>query len=388
MHFKYILWTALIMLSGKAFAQSDTKIQGNIKGLTSDSLYILSRELNRNSPQKWDTSYSENNRFSISLPITSLTELLIIPKKMVYYFAAGRKYIPSTGFIDLTVLPGDSLNIRGAINEGYLQYLVEGSSLNNRTAALRSSYKDLDKRAVSFELQMAELPEDSNRIRKSKALFSQRVHASGQISQIKKNYIQSHPLDNLSALLLLKQPINSFGDLYLKLSDSVRNGPLKDALKNQYHEYLNFIKSNDNAERLKAGSKAPEFNLSGVNGEQFHLSSLKHKTDVIVIDFWGSWCGWCIKEFPKMKSYYERYKKRITFIGIACNDTPGKWKLAVEKYALPWINVINDSVNDVSVQYGIQAYPTKIILNKDLQITGIFKGADPEFFNKLDELLH
>ncbi len=37
---------------------------------------------------------------------------------------------------------------------------------------------------------------------------------------------------------------------------------------------------------------------------------------IVVLDFWGSWCGWCIKGFPEMKKYYEKYKDRMEILGM------------------------------------------------------------------------
>ena len=47
------------------------------------------------------------------------------------------------------------------------------------------------------------------------------------------------------------------------------------------------------------GPEAPDFTLNDINGKPLTLSSLRGK--YVVLDFWGSWCIWCIKGMPKMK---------------------------------------------------------------------------------------
>lgn len=390
MNSKLLIWAASLMLPIASYAQISTQITAHIKGLNSDSVYLLTHSFNANDTPKWDTLVSEENRFVISQPLDILTELFIIPKQMIFQFPSGRKYIPPTGFVDLVLFPGDSIIIKGSISKGYLDYTVEGSVLNNKAATVRSSYKALNQRAVALEVQMANLPEDSSKARKSKELFNQRVQTTSQISRIKKNYIQLHPDDALSAFFLLKQPLSDFGDLYPTLTNPIKKGPFSSALRNQYSEFLKFIQVTKNSDRLKIGMEAPDFILAASDENKFRLSSIKNKSDIIVLDFWGSWCGWCIKEFPKMKTYYKNHKDQLTIIGVACNDTKKNWNHAVKAQLLPWINVINNESedNDVSVKYGVKAFPTKFILNKQLKIIGIYKGTDTAFFKTLDQLLN
>ena len=50
------------------------------------------------------------------------------------------------------------------------------------------------------------------------------------------------------------------------------------------------------AQDVKEGAKAPDFSAQKIDGTVFTLSSLQGK--YVVLDFWGSWCKWCIKGFP------------------------------------------------------------------------------------------
>ena len=74
---------------------------------------------------------------------------------------------------------------------------------------------------------------------------------------------------------------------------------------------------------------APDFTLNDLSGKPLTLSSLRGK--YVILDFWGSWCVWCIKGFPQMKEYYQKYAGKFEILGIDCNDPEAKWKAAVEK---------------------------------------------------------
>lgn len=131
-------------------------------------------------------------------------------------------------------------------------------------------------------------------------------------------------------------------------------------------------------------NEAPDFTLNDLSGKPLTLSSLRGK--YVILDFWGSWCGWCIKGFPRMKEYYQKYAGKFEILGIDCNDPEAKWKAAVEKYELPWLHVYNTRDSKVLEQYEIQGFPTKIIVGPDGKIVKTIIGEDPAFYTYLDEL--
>ena len=133
-----------------------------------------------------------------------------------------------------------------------------------------------------------------------------------------------------------------------------------------------------------ADLEAPEFTLNDINGQPLKLSSLRGK--YVILDFWGSWCVWCIKGFPKMKEYYQKYAGKFEILGIDCNDSEEKWKAAVAKYELPWLHVYNTDNSGVLEQYAIQGFPTKIIVGPDGKIVQTIIGEDPAFYTLLDKL--
>lgn len=139
-----------------------------------------------------------------------------------------------------------------------------------------------------------------------------------------------------------------------------------------------------NVATVQAGADAPDFTLNDLNGKPLALSSLRGK--YVVLDFWGSWCAWCIKGFPEMKEAYAKYKGKVEILGIACNDTEKRWKAAVAKHRLPWLNVLNAGDVDVSTLYAVEGYPTKVVISPEGKILKVVVGESPEFYTYLEEL--
>jgi len=131
---------------------------------------------------------------------------------------------------------------------------------------------------------------------------------------------------------------------------------------------------------------APEFELPNLQGSTTKLSSLRGK--YVVLDFWGAWCIWCIRGIPQMKTYYTKYKDKMEILGVDCRDSEDKWRAAVEEHQLPWPQVYCDDANlrKLGAKYGIQGFPTKVVVDPKGKIIKTSVGEDPEFYTYLDGL--
>ena len=134
------------------------------------------------------------------------------------------------------------------------------------------------------------------------------------------------------------------------------------------------------------GELAPDFELPNLQGTTTKLSSLRGK--YVVLDFWGSWCIWCIRGIPHMKEAYAKYKDKMEILGVDCRDTEEKWRAAVDEHQLPWLQVRcpNEQLQTIAAQYGIEGFPTKIVIDPQGKIAKIIVGEDPAFYTYLAEL--
>jgi len=131
------------------------------------------------------------------------------------------------------------------------------------------------------------------------------------------------------------------------------------------------------------GSVAPDFTLQNEKGRMISLKDFAGK--YVVLEFWGTWCGYCIKELPRLKTCHSKYHNKVEFIGISYKDNRQSWLKAISKYELNWTNLLaeNDEVRD---KYGVEGFPTKIIIDNEGKIVLKTTGESDEFYHKMDEL--
>ena len=198
-------------------------------------------------------------------------------------------------------------------------------------------------------------------------------------------FIKTHPDLEASATLIDELSPEKMQEAAALLSEGVRNG----RMKAYYQGIIDAATAQQRQEQEAAGKQAegvaaPDFTLNDLQGKPLSLSSLRGK--YVILDFWGSWCGWCIKGFPQMKEYYKKYQGKFEILGIDCNDSEQKWQAAVKQHELPWLHVYNPRDSRVLADYGIQGFPTKIILSPEGKIVRTIVGEDPAFYTLLDQL--
>ncbi len=113
----------------------------------------------------------------------------------------------------------------------------------------------------------------------------------------------------------------------------------------------------------KVGIPAPNFTLNEINtGKPIVLSS--YKGDVVVLDFWATWCPPCRAEIPHWVSLYNRYKKRgLAIIGVSVDDSTTPVRPFLDEYHVDYPVVMGS--NKVVDEYGgINGIPTTFIINQ------------------------
>ena len=116
--------------------------------------------------------------------------------------------------------------------------------------------------------------------------------------------------------------------------------------------------------RYTPGEPALDFIATDLNGKTYKLSDLKGK--VVVLNFWFTKCGPCIAEMPQLNTLVSNFKdKDVVFLALTFNE-----KGVVNQFleSNPFKYTILANANDVIKMYGVNSYPTSIIINKKGEI--------------------
>lgn len=129
------------------------------------------------------------------------------------------------------------------------------------------------------------------------------------------------------------------------------------------------------------GTDAKPFNVTDMDGNKYSLEDLKGK--IIVLNFWFVECKPCVMEMPDLNKIVEHYKDEdIVFLGFAINDKSAIDSF-LEKKEFKY-NIVPDS-KEVINSYGINSFPTHIIIDKNSKITFSVSGLGPTTINDIEK---
>lgn len=367
---KPILILLFLTISIVSEAQK-TFISGNIKGFKNDTLTIFCLPMKMGETPIIDKIVCVDGKvnYEVQLVAPILHLVRITSQKWNALNVDTHPYQVEHSDINFFLNPGDRINFTAEPGSNGIFCQAFGNPINEQrnefTKKLFPVYTKFNSHCLNYA--KAQNGKDSLLV---KIEVAQIEKIKDQIQKATISFIQKHPDWEISAEVLMGLPIDScrkyFGQLGRKAKSSYFG---------IYAQNVLFA--------VNIGDQAPPFSLPDDKGKMVALSDFKGK--YIALEFWGTWCGYCVKDIPTMKEYYKKYNSKIEFVSIACRDTESRWKAAIEKHRMNWINLLNED-EKLPVTYGIEGYPTKIILNPEGVIIGKFLGEASDFYTELDRL--
>ncbi|ACR12150.1 TlpA disulfide reductase family protein [Teredinibacter turnerae] len=144
-----------------------------------------------------------------------------------------------------------------------------------------------------------------------------------------------------------------------------------------------------NALAKSAGGAAKDFTLKANNGKNVRLSDLRGQ--VVMLNFWASWCGPCRQEMPLLDALYKKYSPAgFTLLGVNVEADPKEADALLKELPVSF-PVLYDTTSKVSEAYKVDAMPSSVLIDCDGKVSYIHKGYKPgdekEYKKRVKELI-
>lgn len=128
------------------------------------------------------------------------------------------------------------------------------------------------------------------------------------------------------------------------------------------------------------GQPAPDFALKSATGDNLRLS--EYRGDVVLINFWATWCGPCRQEMPLLDDLYGRYQRvGFNLLGVNIDDDSRRAMQMVDELGVTF-PVLFDAKKEVSKLYRVEAMPVTVLVDRQGKVRHVHYGYKPGYEEK------
>lgn len=129
-----------------------------------------------------------------------------------------------------------------------------------------------------------------------------------------------------------------------------------------------------------ASGPAPDFTLKSKSGENVRLEDLRGQ--VVMLNFWASWCGPCRQEMPHMNDIFKKYEKfGFTVLAVSVDENPEDANRFLDAVPVDF-PILYDTDSRISELYNVDAMPTTVMIDRDGNKRFLHRGYKPGYEKK------
>jgi len=277
--------------------------------------------------------------------------------------------------IDSVTVADNTATFKGSAENAFLvrlivdgqragQFIVEDGAVAYNVGTRETKGGKLNTAMDAYNAQVSEIA----KAYKAAQTDAERGEIYAQYLAVSKKTMQENIDNVIGYSVFLDQAYEMEPDEVVALVDA--NPSLK-----KYKRVEKLLLANKNKAATQPGNKFADFEIS-YEGKTHRLSDVVGKGDYVLVDFWASWCGPCIRQTAVIKDLYNEYKdKGLKVLGVAVWDEPDDTLKAIKQHDLPWEAWLNGGNIPTDV-YGISGIPCIILFGPDGTILSRDKQDD------------
>ncbi|MCE2496063.1 MAG: AhpC/TSA family protein [Flavobacteriales bacterium] len=271
---------------------------------------------------------------------------------------------------------GDQVLLTGRFDEGIPDYTVEGSEETEVLRQINVLAMETSQKVEGLNEELMGARDSDNFMEKREELVQKYTALMEDRRSALENTLEGHE-DHPVAIFVLYAQVQQQQvfkvDEDFPLFEKVDQNLQKNYPNNAHAEFLHQQVEANRA--IAVGSVAPDFTLPTPDGKEVSLSSFRG--NVVLVDFWASWCGPCRKENPNVVAAYKKYHdKGFEVLGVSLDGLPNqqmpreKWLEAIEADGLTWTHVSEMSGWNTIVKdlYKFNGIPHAVLLDREGRI--------------------